>query len=196
MVCKRITPISFCLLPVIHIPTMYATARPNATRVFLPTRRDSIRQTPSRSVRIPRSGHGHGTTMTENDGPPKFLDELRQYAMALHTKEQAPGSGKAEAPKERKPFQPTKAGVLRFYEESKVVYDAFEDIVLQVCVWSRSFLCSFVPLFVRSFVCSFLCLFVRSFVCSFVPSFVCQRVLPTLHTVPTPTTRRMIDMRA
>ena len=118
--------------------------------------------------------------MTENDGPPKFLDELRQYAMALHTKEQAPGSGKAEAPKERKPFQPTKAGVLRFYEESKVVYDAFEDIVLQVCVWSRSFLCSFV----------------RSFVRSFVPSFVCQRVLPTLHTVPTPTTRRMIDMRA
>lgn len=190
MVCKRITPISFCLLPVIHIPTMYATARPNATRVFLPTRRDSIRQTPSRSVRIPRSGHGHGhgTTMTENDGPPKFLDELRQYAMALHTKEQAPGSGKAEAPKERKPFQPTKAGVLRFYEESKVVYDAFEDIVLQVCVWSRSFLCLFVP--------SFLCSIVRSFVRSFVPSFVCQRVLPTLHTVPTPTTRRMIDMRA
>jgi hypothetical protein len=105
--------------------------------------------------------------MTENDGPPKFLDELRQYAMALHTKEQAPGSGKAEAPKERKPFQPTKAGVLRFYEESKVVYDAFEDIVLQVCVWSRSFLCSFVPLFDRSF----LCLFVRSFLCSIVPSF-------------------------
>lgn len=71
-------------------------------------------------------------TMTENDGPPKFLDELRQYAMALHTKEQAPGSGKAEAPKEQKPFKPTKAGVLRFYEESKIVYDAFEEIVQNV----------------------------------------------------------------
>ena len=52
--------------------------------------------------------------------------------MALHTKEQAPGSGKAEAPKERRPFQPTKAGVLRFYEESKIVYDAFEEIVVKV----------------------------------------------------------------
>jgi heme oxygenase len=60
---------------------------------------------------------------------PKFLDELRQYAMALHTKEQAPGSGQAPAPKEKKPFVPTKAGYFRFMEESKVVYDAFEDIV-------------------------------------------------------------------
>jgi heme oxygenase len=69
---------------------------------------------------------------TQSDGSnPKFLDELRQYAMALHTKEQAPGSGKAPSPKkeERKPFVPTKAGYLRFMEESKVVYDAFEEIV-------------------------------------------------------------------
>lgn len=114
---------------------MYATPRPHATRAFIP--RDIPRISSSRSrapVLVTRSGHGHGhgTTMTENEGPPKFLDELRQYAMALHTKEQAPGSGKAEAPKERKAFQPTKAGVLRFYEESKIVYDAFEEIVLNV----------------------------------------------------------------
>ena len=83
------------------------------------------------------------------------MDELRQYAMvrastndrrkarvsatnslptthhsqALHTREQAPGSGKAEAPKEQKPFVPTKPGVLRFLEESKIVYDTFESIV-------------------------------------------------------------------
>lgn len=135
MVCKRITPISFCLLPVIHIPTMYATARPNATRAFIFQGHSTGSSSTSRApVLIPRSGHGHGhsTTVTENDGPPKFLDELRQYAMALHTKEQAPGSGKAEAPKERRPFQPTKAGVLRFYEESKIVYDAFEEIVVKV----------------------------------------------------------------
>lgn len=114
---------------------IYATARPNATRAFISRDIRRVSSSTSRApVLIPRSGHGHGhsTTVTENDGPPKFLDELRQYAMALHTKEQAPGSGKAEAPKERRPFQPTKAGVLRFYEESKIVYDAFEDIVVKV----------------------------------------------------------------
>jgi hypothetical protein len=114
---------------------IYATARPNATRAFISRDIRRVSSSTSRApVLIPRSGHGHGhsTTVTENDGPPKFLDELRQYAMALHTKEQAPGSGKAEAPKERRPFQPTKAGVLRFYEESKIVYDAFEEIVVKV----------------------------------------------------------------
>jgi len=81
-----------------------------------------------------------------------FLDELRQYAMKLHTREQAPAEGQAEAPKEQKAvrvyivtvlftlvsyifvsfflqFVPTKQGYLRFMEESKVVYDAFESIV-------------------------------------------------------------------
>ena len=32
-----------------------------------------------------------------------FLDELRQYAMKLHTREQAPKEGKASAPKNQKP---------------------------------------------------------------------------------------------
>jgi len=34
-----------------------------------------------------------------------FLEELREYAMKLHTKEQAPAEGKAEAPKDRKPVR-------------------------------------------------------------------------------------------
>ena len=84
-------------------------------------------------------GHGNGhaptatteTTSSGEESEPKFLDELRQYAMALHTKEQAPGSGKAASPppSERKAFAPTKTGVLRFLEESKVVYDEFERII-------------------------------------------------------------------
>jgi len=57
------------------------------------------------------------------------LDELRQYAMKLHTREQAPAEGQAEAAKEKKPFVPTKKGYLRFMEESKIVYDTFEEIV-------------------------------------------------------------------
>lgn len=34
-----------------------------------------------------------------------FLDELRRYAMDLHTKEQAPAEGKAEAPRDQKPVR-------------------------------------------------------------------------------------------
>lgn len=49
--------------------------------------------------------------------------------MKLHTREQAPAEGQAEAPKEKKPFVPTKKGYLRFMEESKIVYDTFEEIV-------------------------------------------------------------------
>ncbi|KAI8114281.1 hypothetical protein M9434_002407 [Picochlorum sp. BPE23] len=64
---------------------------------------------------------------TDEEKP--FLDELRQYAMKLHTREQAPAEGQAEAPKDQKPFVPTKQGYLRFMEESKIVYDAFETIV-------------------------------------------------------------------
>lgn len=49
--------------------------------------------------------------------------------MKLHTREQAPAEGQAETPKEQKPFVPTKKGYLRFMEESKIVYDTFEQIV-------------------------------------------------------------------
>lgn len=49
--------------------------------------------------------------------------------MKLHTRQQAPAEGQAEAPKDQKPFIPTKEGYFRFMEESKIVYDTFEDIV-------------------------------------------------------------------
>eukprot|EP00890_Picochlorum_soloecismus_P002508 jgi/Picsp_1/3258/NSC_06098-R1_heme oxygenase 1 len=72
---------------------------------------------------------GSETTIAAEEGKPAFLDELRQYAMKLHTREQAPKEGQAKAPKNQKPFAPTKEGYLRFMEESKTVYDAFEDII-------------------------------------------------------------------
>ena len=46
-----------------------------------------------------------------------------------HSRSTLRSSGKQEAPKEQKPFVPTKPGVLRFLEESKIVYDTFESIV-------------------------------------------------------------------
>lgn len=59
-----------------------------------PTKKSTTRF-PS-SLRVSAHGHPHGHPQqqtTDPSAPPKFLDELRQYAMALHTKEQAPGSG-------------------------------------------------------------------------------------------------------
>lgn len=49
--------------------------------------------------------------------------------MSLHTKEQAPSEGKAEQPKERPPWEPSKEGYLQFLLESREVYRAFESIM-------------------------------------------------------------------
>jgi heme oxygenase len=62
-------------------------------------------------------------------GPPTFMDEMRSFAMKLHTREQAPRQGEAEAPKDAPAWAPTRAGYLRFLAESRVVYAAFEEIV-------------------------------------------------------------------
>lgn len=61
-----------------------------------------------------------------------FMDELRSYAMRLHTKEQAPREGQAAAPKEKQEWKPTTEGYLRFLIESQVVYNAFEGIMATV----------------------------------------------------------------
>lgn len=45
---------------------------------------------------------GSETTIAAEEGKPAFLDELRQYAMKLHTREQAPKEGQAKAPKQQK----------------------------------------------------------------------------------------------
>lgn len=43
--------------------------------------------------------------MNAPDEHAAFLGELRQYAMRLHTREQAPREGKAAAPKSDKPVR-------------------------------------------------------------------------------------------
>ncbi|PSC74963.1 heme oxygenase [Micractinium conductrix] len=58
-----------------------------------------------------------------------FLEELRDYSMKLHTKSQAPKEGQAPEKREQKPFEPTREGFLQFMVESKVVYEAFEEIM-------------------------------------------------------------------
>ena len=61
---------------------------------------------------------------------PPILDELRDVAMRLHTREQAPREGKAEAsPPPREPYVPTIMDYLRFLVDSHAIYEAMEEIV-------------------------------------------------------------------
>lgn len=64
---------------------------------------------------------------------PPILQELRDVAMRLHTREQAPREGQAEAPKKpAEPYVPTQADYLQFLVDSYVVYVALEEIVNEV----------------------------------------------------------------
>mmetsp|Transcript_14913 Transcript_14913/g.22980 ORF Transcript_14913/g.22980 Transcript_14913/m.22980 type:complete len:288 (+) Transcript_14913:57-920(+) len=64
---------------------------------------------------------------------PPILQELREVAMRLHTREQAPREGKAEEPKKpAEPYVPTQADYLQFLVDSYVVYVALEEIVNEV----------------------------------------------------------------
>lgn len=59
-----------------------------------------------------------------------FVADMRKVAMKLHTKDQAPKEGGKEASKTpMAAWQPTREGYLLFLEQSKEVYDAFEDII-------------------------------------------------------------------
>ncbi len=72
------------------------------------------------------------TAVTTSEFPP-ILQELRDVAMRLHTREQAPREGQAEAPKKpAEPYVPTQADYLQFLVDSYVVYVALEEIVNEV----------------------------------------------------------------
>jgi hypothetical protein len=61
---------------------------------------------------------------------PPILDELRDVAMRLHTREQSPREGRAEAPSgPAEPYVPTRMDYLRFLVDSHAIYAAMEDIV-------------------------------------------------------------------
>lgn len=61
---------------------------------------------------------------------PPILEELREVAMKLHTRVQAPKEGQAEAPKKPKEKHvPTHMDYLQFLVDSKAVYVALEEIV-------------------------------------------------------------------
>lgn len=72
------------------------------------------------------------TETSQSEFPP-ILMELRDVAMKLHTKEQAPREGQAAAPeKPKEPFVPTQADYLKFLVDSCEVYKTLEEIVDRV----------------------------------------------------------------
>ena len=64
---------------------------------------------------------------TSRDGT--FVSQLRRRTMDLHTKSQAPKEGKVDNPESFELFNPTREGFMRFMVESRIVYQAFEDVV-------------------------------------------------------------------
>lgn len=89
----------------------------------------NLRTVQSRTRLVISAAGGHGGPPVPKGTPKTFLEELRAYAMALHTREQAPREGKAPSQKPQQAWAPTKEGYLRFLIESKAVYEAFEDIM-------------------------------------------------------------------
>jgi heme oxygenase len=107
---------------------------PRATRkAFTAVRAHAHGETASTSTAA--HGHGHGGSSDRRPGEKKgFVEEMRFVAMKLHTREQAPKEGekKPEPKPEQQPVQrwePTKEKYLKFLVESKVVYEAMEEIV-------------------------------------------------------------------
>ncbi|GBF99094.1 heme oxygenase chloroplastic-like [Raphidocelis subcapitata] len=78
----------------------------------------------ARCVRV-RAHGAVGATELKKQG---FIGEMRAVAMKLHTRDQAPKEGKQESKQPMTAWTPTREGYVRFLAESKVVYDAFEEI--------------------------------------------------------------------
>lgn len=69
------------------------------------------------------------TTDTQKSADFSFVrDELRPYAMKLHTRDQAPKEGKQKAQTPFTQWQVARIDYLRFLVDSLAVYETFEDI--------------------------------------------------------------------
>lgn len=70
------------------------------------------------------------TIINDVDAPVSFIDtELRDAAMKLHTRKQAPKEGKAPEKRETEPYVTTHADYLAFLVDSQYVYEAMEEAV-------------------------------------------------------------------
>jgi hypothetical protein len=83
--------------------------------------------------RVARTFRTYVTAVSNVDAPAakySFIQsELRNAAMRLHTKEQAPKEGQVEVTTPSAPYVPTRVDYLRFLVDSQHVYKALEEIV-------------------------------------------------------------------
>ncbi|KAL9180451.1 hypothetical protein ACHAXT_008421 [Thalassiosira profunda] len=109
-----------------------------STEAFVPAplhRPQSTRQQPTVFMSAETTAAEESAVSTEQSMDevsfPPILEELRDVAMKLHTKEQAPREGQAKAPaKPAEPYVPTtQADYLQFLVDSHAVYVALEEIV-------------------------------------------------------------------
>jgi len=74
--------------------------------------------------------HGHGGPPRDPNAPYSFVqDDMRAYAMKLHTKDQAPREGQQPAEKPFTAWQPGRTHYMQFLVDSLEVYDAMDRIV-------------------------------------------------------------------
>ena len=87
--------------------------------------------TPLSSVPTATSSPSPSSTMQDEPmkKPYSFVqDDLRPYAMKLHTRDQAPKEGQQKAQVPFTKWQPSRTNYLQFLVDSLHVYEAFEDI--------------------------------------------------------------------
>ena len=76
-------------------------------------------------------GHGHGGPPARDPNAPySFVqDDMRAYAMKLHTRDQAPREGQQPAEKPFTAWQPGRVEYLHFLVDSLLVYETMDKIV-------------------------------------------------------------------
>jgi heme oxygenase (biliverdin-producing, ferredoxin) len=91
-----------------------------------------VLQLPQAFGRVARTSRTFLTAVSNVDVPAKYSfiqSELRNAAMRLHTKKQAPKEGQVEVTTPTTPYVPTHEDYLHFLVDSQHVYRAMEDIV-------------------------------------------------------------------
>jgi hypothetical protein len=103
-------------VPSAHAPQFLAKRLSSAQSYYHPSIRMSTETTTDESTAVTAF--------------PPILEELRDVAMRLHTREQAPREGQADAPaKPAVPYVPTHMDYLQFLVDSFAVYEVLENIV-------------------------------------------------------------------
>ena len=129
--------VSVLFLLVLGATSFRARHRHVASRLQLHTLYSAAEGRPASTTAGAPSGHGHG-----HGGPPRdpnapysfVQDDMRAYAMKLHTKDQAPREGQQPAETPFSAWEPGRKDYIRFLVDSLLVYETMDKIVAQHAV--------------------------------------------------------------